>query len=328
MWSIPARAKSTCSRYPTRSISRSPSSTSKVYTRAFNRRRGGRGRAANARPAMRRARHCSSRRATTTPTSLWTSCARRMTEEHGPQPHDLVEKITGSVDRPLDRIKAFKNDPRPKYVVTVDLLTTGIDVPAISNLVFVRRVNSRILYEQMIGRATRRCRRDRQRVLPHLRRGGHLRQPSGRERHAAGGGRPGPVLRDATSADLERAPTDEDARFVRDQIVVKLRARLKHLDPARRRGARNRARAARRARQTGSSPPRPREAERTIPAAPHRLPPCSTARSARLATSAIGLYISEHDPDEIVSASRTISAAAPRPADYIAEFRGVRARVI
>jgi type I restriction enzyme R subunit len=42
-------------------------------------------------------------------------------------------------------------------VVTVDLLTTGIDVPAITNLVFVRRVNSRILYDQMIGRATRRC---------------------------------------------------------------------------------------------------------------------------------------------------------------------------
>ena len=80
-----------------------------------------------------------------------------LTEEYGPQPHDLVEKITGSVDKPLDRIKAFKNDPRPKYVVTVDLLTTGIDVPAIANLVFVRRVNSRILYEQMIGRATRRC---------------------------------------------------------------------------------------------------------------------------------------------------------------------------
>jgi type I restriction enzyme R subunit len=80
-----------------------------------------------------------------------------LTNEYGEQPHDLVEKITGSVDRPLDRIKTFKNDPRPKYVVTVDLLTTGIDVPAITNLVFVRRVNSRILYDQMIGRATRRC---------------------------------------------------------------------------------------------------------------------------------------------------------------------------
>ena len=41
--------------------------------------------------------------------------------------------------------------------MTVDLLTTGIDVPAISNIVFLRRVRSRILYEQMLGRATRRC---------------------------------------------------------------------------------------------------------------------------------------------------------------------------
>jgi type I restriction enzyme R subunit len=39
----------------------------------------------------------------------------------------------------------------------VDLLTTGIDVPAICNIVFLRRVRSRILYEQMLGRATRRC---------------------------------------------------------------------------------------------------------------------------------------------------------------------------
>jgi type I restriction enzyme, R subunit len=45
----------------------------------------------------------------------------------------------------------------PSVVVTVDLLTTGIDVPKIVNLVFIRRVNSRILYEQMLGRATRLC---------------------------------------------------------------------------------------------------------------------------------------------------------------------------
>ncbi len=37
------------------------------------------------------------------------------------------------------------------------MLTTGIDVKPICNLVFMRRVKSRILYEQMIGRATRRC---------------------------------------------------------------------------------------------------------------------------------------------------------------------------
>jgi type I restriction enzyme R subunit len=32
--------------------------------------------------------------------------------------------------------------------VTVDLLSTGVDVPAIGNIVFLRRMNSRILYDQ------------------------------------------------------------------------------------------------------------------------------------------------------------------------------------
>jgi superfamily II DNA or RNA helicase len=68
-----------------------------------------------------------------------------------------VRKITGSVDRVQNLIRSFRNDANPKIAVTVDLLTTGIDVPKIVNLVFLRRVNSRILYEQMIGRATRRC---------------------------------------------------------------------------------------------------------------------------------------------------------------------------
>ena len=56
---------------------------------------------------------------------------------------------------PASLIRRFRNDALPKIAVTVDLLTTGIDVPKIENLVFIRRVNSRILYEQMLGRATR-----------------------------------------------------------------------------------------------------------------------------------------------------------------------------
>ena len=70
---------------------------------------------------------------------------------------DAVVKITGKADKPLQKIRELRNEVLPKIAVTVDLLTTGIDVPAISNLVFLRRVNSRILYEQMLGRATRRC---------------------------------------------------------------------------------------------------------------------------------------------------------------------------
>jgi type I restriction enzyme R subunit len=68
-----------------------------------------------------------------------------------------VRKVTGSVDRVRSLILSYRSDALPKIAVTVDLLTTGIDVPSITNLVFVRRVNSRILYEQMLGRAARLC---------------------------------------------------------------------------------------------------------------------------------------------------------------------------
>lgn len=70
---------------------------------------------------------------------------------------DAIQKITGASDKPLEKIRRYKNDRLPNIAVTVDLLTTGVDVPKICNLVFLRRVNSRILFEQMLGRATRRC---------------------------------------------------------------------------------------------------------------------------------------------------------------------------
>jgi type I restriction enzyme R subunit len=42
-------------------------------------------------------------------------------------------------------------------VVTVDMLSTGVDIPALEFIVFLRPVKSRILWEQMLGRGTRRC---------------------------------------------------------------------------------------------------------------------------------------------------------------------------
>jgi len=71
----------------------------------------------------------------------------------------FAQKITGSptVDRPLQRIREFRNRPNPAITVTVDMLTTGIDIPRLENLVFLRPVKSRILFEQMLGRGTRKC---------------------------------------------------------------------------------------------------------------------------------------------------------------------------
>lgn len=76
--------------------------------------------------------------------------------------NDVIMKITGKTaggnkKKILQVIKQFKNNQYPNIAVTVDLLTTGIDVPAICNLVFMRKINSRILFEQMLGRATRLC---------------------------------------------------------------------------------------------------------------------------------------------------------------------------
>lgn len=154
---------------------------------------------------------------------------KALAAEYGPQPYDLVAKITGTVDRPSEKIRIFRNDPRPKYVVTVDLLTTGIDIPEIATLVFVRRVNSRILYDQMIGRATRRCDaigKQHFRIFDAVDIYANLQAMTDMRPVVVD---PGVTLRELAD-DLARAPTDADRAFVRDQIVVRLRQRLGRLD--------------------------------------------------------------------------------------------------
>ena len=86
---------------------------------------------------------------------------RKIYEPYGVS-NDAIMKITGKTaggnkKKILQVIKKYKNDQYPNIAVTVDLLTTGIDVPSICNLVFMRKINSRILFEQMLGRATRLC---------------------------------------------------------------------------------------------------------------------------------------------------------------------------
>lgn len=96
-------------------------------------------------------------------TDLHADMVKRLLDEafyelHGDAYHEAaVRKITGASDKVAQLIKHYKNERFPSIAITVDLLTTGIDVPKICHLVFLRRVRSRILYEQMIGRATRRC---------------------------------------------------------------------------------------------------------------------------------------------------------------------------
>lgn len=82
---------------------------------------------------------------------------KALAAHYGDVDDDAVMKITGAADKPRQLIRRFRNEHLPNVAVTVDLLTTGIDVPRIGNIVFIRRVSSRILFEQMLGRATRLC---------------------------------------------------------------------------------------------------------------------------------------------------------------------------
>lgn len=83
----------------------------------------------------------------------------RLCREEFQQGDDFAQKITGSpsVDRPLQKIREFRNRPKPKIVVTVDMLSTGVDIPSLEFIVFLRPVKSRILWVQMLGRGTRLC---------------------------------------------------------------------------------------------------------------------------------------------------------------------------
>ncbi len=139
-----------------------------------------------------------------------------------------VKKITGSVDRVQTLIRAFRNDADPKIVVTVDLLTTGIDVPRITNLVFLRRVNSRILYDQMIGRATRRCDEIDKEVF-------RIFDPVDLYAHLQNLTEMKPVVVDASISftrlvhEIVSTTDDRHRDVARDQLAVKLRRRLKRL---------------------------------------------------------------------------------------------------
>jgi type I restriction enzyme R subunit len=56
----------------------------------------------------------------------------------------------------IDNFRVAEKEPH--IAVSVDMLDTGIDVPEIVNLVFFKRVRSKVKFWQMIGRGTRTCR--------------------------------------------------------------------------------------------------------------------------------------------------------------------------
>ena len=149
-------------------------------------------------------------------------------EQYGTVDDDAVIKITGTADKPLQLIRRYKNEIYPNVAVTVDLLTTGIDVPTISNLVFLRRVNSRILYDQMMGRATRLC--------PEIgKESFRIFDAVGIYESIQGVTAMRPVVVDPSisftqlTQELSTAPTEEARALVRDQLVAKIQRKKRHL---------------------------------------------------------------------------------------------------
>lgn len=149
-------------------------------------------------------------------------------DAQGPFPDETIRRITGEVDKVGQLILSYRNDPLPKIAVTVDLLTTGVDVPRITNLVFMRRVNSRILYEQMLGRATRLCpeiEKNTFRIFDAVDLYTHLQHLTDMK----------PVASDPKFT-LEMlfaemvGPADEEHKArVREQIIVRMRRRIKKM---------------------------------------------------------------------------------------------------
>lgn len=69
---------------------------------------------------------------------------------------DFCKLIDSHVVNNLGLIDNFgERDKFPQIAVSVDMMDTGIDVPDILNLVFLKSVNSKIKFLQMIGRGTR-----------------------------------------------------------------------------------------------------------------------------------------------------------------------------
>lgn len=76
-------------------------------------------------------------------------------EEMYPQWDKMVQVITYQSDYRRQAIDNFKKEEMPRIAISVDMLETGIDVPEIMNLIFIRPIRSRIKLDQMIGRGTR-----------------------------------------------------------------------------------------------------------------------------------------------------------------------------
>lgn len=232
---------------------------------------------------------------------------------YGSVEDDAVIKITGAADKPLQLLRRYKNERNPNVAVTVDLLTTGIDVPEICNLVFLRRVNSRILFDQMLGRATRLCDeidKEAFRVFDAVQIFEALGDMTTMQ----------PVVVDPKigfaqlAQELATVSDDESRKLVRDQFLAKLQSKKRHLSEKSARDFETEA---------GMTPDEfikklKAMAINDVAAWFTQNPSLSEILDRKGEGNAQPLFISEHE-DELRSALRGYGQTK-RPADYLKEF--------
>ncbi len=71
------------------------------------------------------------------------------------QARGMAKVIDSHMERAEKILEDFKTKDMPRVAISVDMLDTGIDMPAIQTLVFAKPVYSQVKFWQMIGRGTR-----------------------------------------------------------------------------------------------------------------------------------------------------------------------------
>ena len=234
-------------------------------------------------------------------------------KQYGSVDDDAVIKITGAADKPLELIRRYKNERQPNVAVTVDLLTTGIDVPEICNIVFLRRVNSRILYDQMIGRATRLCDeigKETFRIFDAVQIYDALQNMTAMK----------PVVVDPKisftqlTEELVSVIGNDERALVRDQLIAKLQRKKRHLSDSDKAEFET---------VTGMKPDKFIHQLRTmkiedVPAWIEKLPNVGQILDRKVSTGPAPIFVSEHQ-DRFLGTKRGYGTAKA-PGDYLKEF--------
>lgn len=69
----------------------------------------------------------------------------------------VIDNYDPRAEQLIDDFKGVGDNKSLTVAISVDMLDTGIDIPAVVNLVFARPIKSKVKFWQMIGRGTRLC---------------------------------------------------------------------------------------------------------------------------------------------------------------------------